>query len=418
MKIIKEHKTTSIQSFIFSVNGDRIFNDPSIQRRRSWDSNNKLGYKQSILDGTDTDNIVLCDIKSSMDNSHILNNMKDYEYFSNLWSKGYRYISIDGGNRTDFLIGEYNSINSPLSDDSYEFFESTISLVYLYNATKSQLHLSFLNKNSGVGTNSQEKRNSIEGVVSDFIRKIGYEYSSNLLTIESMNFSRMKDLEFVSQCLLYHQSKTTPLKDKGLNLMYKSPEIFNDKEFLGIINIWAMCMTFVYRTKSKIYKSFSFNLFMFLLEMSREHNCLINKDMIPDFVDKYLELDNKRIEDTLHNEPENNWSYLRRSLDKNLTYKFNWIYNDFHPFIEDYFNILDKKRLFTDMEKTLKHIENGCMVKRFDGTIEYVTILQMLNGKFYHGGHKNKPYSKGGKHDNDNLEIQSAFDNMSQSNRH
>jgi hypothetical protein len=58
------------------------------------------------------------------------------------------------------------------------------------------------------------------------------------------------------------------------------------------------------------------------------------------------------------------------------------------------------------------------MVKRFDGTIEYVTILQMLNGKFYHGGHKNKPYSKGGKHDNDNLEIQSAFDNMSQSNRH
>jgi hypothetical protein len=157
---------------------------------------------------------------------------------------------------------------------------------------------------------------------------------------------------------------------------------------------------------------------MFLLEMSREYNCILNKDMIDKFVDKYLELENKRKADTIHNEPSSNWNFLSRSMEKDLPYKFNIIYNDFKPFIGEYFYELDKKRLFTETEKILKHIDNGCMVTRLDGTIEYVTILQMLNGEFWNGGHKNEPYSKGGKGTMDNLEIQSAFDNKSQSNRH
>jgi len=136
------------------------------------------------------------------------------------------------------------------------------------------------------------------------------------------------------------------------------------------------------------------------------------------FVDKFLELDNKRTIDTVHNEPETNWSDLRRGIGKKLTYKFDYIYNDFLPFIEDYFYILDDKRLFTEFEKINKHIENGCLVTKMDGSVVYVTILQMLNGEFYHGGHKDKPYTKGGKNTLDNLEIQTASENISQSNRH
>jgi len=64
------------------------------------------------------------------------------------------------------------------------------------------------------------------------------------------------------------------------------------------------------------------------------------------------------------------------------------------------------------------HIENGYMVKLKDGSFEMVTILQMLNGEFYHGGHKLKPFTKGGKGDKYNLEIQRAEDNKSQGNRH
>jgi hypothetical protein len=416
--IVRKYKEETIQDFILSVRGNRIYNDPSIQRRTCWTKDNKLDYELSIIDGTDDSHITLCDIKSSMDYSYNKNNTNDYEYFSKLLAQGYRFISIDGGNRTDFLIKKYESISQPLSDESYEFFTSKIFLVTFENMSKSQLHSAFLHKNSGNAVNTQEARNCSEGVVSEFVRKVGSDYRVILSTIQRMKFTRMKDLEFVSQCLLYHQSKTTPLKDKGLNFLFKKPEIFNQKEFSGIIKIWAMCMTFVYRTNSKIYKTFSFNLFMFLLEMSREYNCILNKDMIDGFVDKYLELENKRKADTIHNEPISNWDFLSRSMEKDLPYKFNMIYNDFKPFIGEYFYELDKQRLFTETEKIIKHIENGYMVTRLDGTIEHVTILQMLNGKFYNGGHKKKPYSKGGKKTMDNLEIQSAFDNKSQSNRH
>jgi hypothetical protein len=79
--------------------GNKIYNDPSIQRRRNWDKNNKIGYRNSILSNTDTDNLVLCNIKDSMDNSLSTQNKMDYEYFSQIYNEVYRYISIDGGHK-------------------------------------------------------------------------------------------------------------------------------------------------------------------------------------------------------------------------------------------------------------------------------------------------------------------------------
>lgn len=421
MSIKKNYEVTNILSFVHSVMGNKIYNDPSIQRRRCWDKNNKIGYRNSILSNTDTDNLVLCNIKDSMDNSLSTQNKMDYDYFSQLYNEGYRYISIDGGNRTDFLLSEYQkSYNNyvPVSDDAEEFFNSKINVVYLSNCTKEQLHLSFLNKNSGNSANAQERRNATPGYISDFIRKVGGKYSGPLSVIEAIDFSRMKDLEFMSHLLMYHQSKTTPLNSNNLDILYRRGEIHNEKEFLSILNQWAMCITLTHMTKSKIYKTYAMNLFMFLLEMSREHKCVLNKDVIPLFVDKFLELDNKRTIDTVHNEPGTNWSDLRRGIGKKLTYKFDYIYNDFHPFIDNYFYILDDKRLFTEFEKINKHIENGCLVTKMDGSVNFVTILQMLNGEHYHGGHKDKPFTKGGKSNPDNLEIQDSSENMSQSNRH
>lgn len=421
MNIKKNYEVTNILSFVHSVMGNKIYNDPSIQRRRNWDKNNKIGYRNSILSNTDTDNLVLCNIKDSMDNSLSTQNKMDYEYFSQLYNEGYRYISIDGGNRTDFLLNEYQkNYNNyvPVSDDAEEFFNSKINVVYLSNCTKEQLHLSFLNKNSGNSANAQERRNATPGYVSDFIRKVGGKYSGPLSVIEAIDFSRMKDLEFMSYLLQYHQSKTTSLNSNSLDVLYRQSELHNEKEFLNILNQWAMCITLTKMTKSKIYKTYAMNLFMFILEMSREHKCVLNKDVIPLFVDKFLELDNKRTIDTIHNEPETNWSDLRRGIGKKLTYKFDYIYNDFLPFIDDYFYILDDKRLFTEFEKINKHIENGCLVTKMDGSVVYVTILQMLNGEHYHGGHKDKPHTKGGKTNPDNLEIQDASENISQSNRH
>lgn len=420
MSIIRKTESKSIEGFIRIIRGNKIYSDQSIQRRKVWGKSNRVGYHQSLVEGTDTSNIVLCDIKSSMDYASTSNNMKDYEYFSKLWNQGFRYISIDGGNRTEYLMDIYKGIdwNIPMSDEMSDFLDTEINLVCMFNATKLQLHKTFINLNSGVSGNSQEKRNAMEGIVSDFIRKVGIDYSGELLKISALNFSRMKDLELVSQFLLYHQSKITPIKDKSLTLMYKYIEIFNEKEFLNVMKIWGQCINLIHGTDSKITKTTSFNLFIFLLEIGRQYNCVLNKDLISEFVDKYLELENKRIVDTFYNPMESNWKYLSRYMAKNLDYKFECMYNDFHPFLGDYFYELDSKRLFSDMEKLAKCIETGGVVNRLDGSVEVYTPLQVENGKIINGGHKGKPHSKGGKSTYDNLELQESSDNKSQGNRH
>ena len=421
MKIIKNYESKTIESFCSLIKNNRIYYDKTIQRRKVWKPKDKVSYRESLVDGTDASDIVLCDIKSSMDNSYSEGNKKDYDYFSKLHNQGYRYISIDGGNRTDFLLGEYNNIDSnsqiPMSDEMFDFFNSEISLKYIYNASKNQLHRTFINLNSNTSANSQERRNAMEGIVSEFIRNIGIEYSVELQKIDKLTFSRMKDLELISQFLLYHQSKITTLKDKGLNKMFSNVEISNEKEFLNIMKVWGKCINLIHNTGSTITKGGSFNLFMFLLDMCREYKCILNKDLISEFVDKYLELDNQRIIDTFNNPMNSNWTYLCRTMVKNLKYKFDCMYNDFLPFIGDYFYKLDSKRLFTEIEKLSKCIDTGGVVSRLDGSTEIYTPLQVSNAKIINGGHK-VPSSKGGEGNYDNLELEVSSDNKSKGNRH
>jgi hypothetical protein len=248
---------------------------------------------------------------------------------------------------------------------------------------------------------------------------MGDTYQGSLGVIPKVNnFPRMKDLEHITSLLMYHQNPLIKPTPSNLKKLYEKPELDNQKEFTSIIKIWGMCITLMYVTNSKLSSSTSFNLFMFILDMNRKYRCVLNKELLPQFIEKYLELDNLRRANTVLNEPKTNWSLLNRTMGANLGYKFECIYEDFKPHINDYFYELDSKRLFTELEKIIKHIENGFMVKMGNGSYEVVTILQMLNGEFYHGGHKDKPFTKGGKGIMDNLEIQSAFDNMSQSNRH
>lgn len=418
MTIIKTYIPKSIRTFLDSVMGKRVYNDPTIQRRQVWKKNDKVSYRESLLDGTDSSNIVLADIKSSMENSFMTNNTKDYEYFSNLYNQGYRYISIDGGNRTDFLIEEYNKRIIPISDEMNDFLDILICVKTLYGATKTQLHKTFINLNSNTSANSQERRNAMEGVVSEFIRNIGSEYYNVLKMISGLDFTRMKDLELITQFLSYHQNRDKQMSSKNLDLLYGGSIIHNEKNFIEIMNIWSESISLIHKTGSEITRGSSFNLFMFLLNMQRDYNYVLNKEIISGFVEKYLELENNRIVETLNNPLKTNWTYLNRCMTKNILYKFECIYNCFLPFVDEYFYKLDSKRTFSKNEKLAKCVETNGIVKRLDGSLETITPLQVLNGKNIHGHHKNKPFSKGGNSDYDNLELLVASDNIKLSNKY
>jgi hypothetical protein len=420
MTIIKTYQPQTIRTFIDTVMSKRIYNDRTIQRRKVWKKSDKIGYRKSLLEVTDSSNIILADIKSSMDNSFMNNDTKDYQYFSNLYNQGYRYISIDGGNRTDFLIEEYNKIDRsiPLSDEMNDFLNIQICVQTIYGGSKSHLHKTFINTNSNTSTNSQEKRNATEGVVSEFIRKIGDEYYDELMMIDGLNYSRMKELELITQFLSYHQNRDKQMSSKNLDLLFESPAIVNEKNFMDIMNIWAKSISLINNTKSEITRGSSFNLFVFLLNMQRDYNYVLNKKTISEFVNKYLELENNRIAETLNNPLKTNWTYLNRSMTKNISYKFECVYNDFLPFVNEYFCKLDSKRTFSKNEKLMKCVETNGVVRRLDGSIEKITPLQALNGKNIHGHHKNIPFSKGGNSDYDNLELLVASDNIKLSNKY
>jgi hypothetical protein len=303
-------------------------------------------------------------------------------------------------------------------DDVWDFFNIPISVVIINNATKLDLHDIASYLNSGESWNKQEKRNACHGIISDFIRKWGNTYSETTKLIKGVTFPRMKDLELMSHFLLYHQSKGSTITNTNLNNLFKSSVIYNEKQFLDTLKTWSTCIQLIHETGSDITKSFSFNLFMYLLDMDRSYNSVLKKDTIQDFVNKYLKLENHRIESTCYNPSDSNWANINRNIVQFHIVKFNTIYNDMIPFVSDFFYTLDSVRTFTEKDKIAKCIETGGVINRLDGTTEVITPLQSTNGKKIHGNHKNKPHSKGGSTTFDNMDLMIAEDNLKLSNKY
>jgi hypothetical protein len=416
--ISKMRQDKSIRDFMQDVQ-KKVCYDESIQRRQVWTKRNETEYKECLSQGKDVSNIVMADIQSCMNHALFIGSDYDHKYFSELHKKSMRYVSIDGGNRTRYLMKLNSEVDwNNASDEEWDFFNTPISVVIIGNATKLDLHNIASYLNSGESWNNQEKRNAIHGVVSDFIRKWGNTYSETTKLIKGITFSRMKDLEFMSQFLLYHQSKGVNINNTNLNNLYKSPIIYNEKQFLDILKVWSECIHLIHETDSSITKSFSFNLFMYLLDVCRSYNSILKKDTVKNFVNKYVELENNRIKSTSGNPKENNWYDMNRNVTKDIVTKFNTIYNDMIPFISDFFYVLDNVRTFTEKDKIVKCIETGGVINRLDGSTEVITPLQSTNGKKIHGNHKNKPHSKGGRTTMDNMNLMIAEDNIKLSNNY
>lgn len=419
--ISKMRMDSTIREFINRlVKGNRICYDESIQRRQVWGKKNEVEYKKCLILGKDVSNIVMADVESCKNYALINKSSYDYEYFSNLYDNGTRYVSIDGGNRTRFLLKLYNEVdwNGNVEDDVFDFFNQTISVVVIGNASKLDLHDIASYLNSGESWNKQEKRNASYGVVSDFIRKWGNTYSETFKLIKGVTFPRMKDLELLSQFLAYHHYSGVPLSNGTLDKLFKNPEILNEKTFLEALKNWSKCIQLIHDTGSDISKSLSFNLFMYLIDMYRFYGSVLKKDSIDGFVNKYLELENNRIKNTFSNTPKENWTNINRNINQYMVIKFNTIYNDMLPYVTEYFYILDNVRTFSSMEKIAKCIETNGVVVRLDGSTEIITPLQSTNGKVVHGNHKEIPHSKGGPTTIENLNLMVPEDNIRLSNNY
>lgn len=393
-----------------------------IQRNYVWGDISKKGYNNSLIKGTAVGSFVLADVQTCFEKAKMEGNVGDMEFFDGFLKRKFEYISIDGNNRTQFILSEYEKHLKNYRDTSDEVrkvLNNEITINVIKYATKEELHQIAIDINSNTSWNNQEKRNAILSDVSNYVRNISDNMEPVSLKIKEINVKRLGDDEMYAIFLYYSQHRCNNVSTKNLNTMYKSNVgVENISLFEKTLSNWGKIVDYMIENKMGRMKSVSHNLFFFLWEMRFNHNYKLNDDMIEVFAQKYIELENERFEKSLDTNLDINlWYQLNRNVSKNIDKKVQRIIKDFENYAGDVFYKLDSVRNFKVEDKLRKCIETNGIINRLDGSIEIITPLQSMDGNIIEGDHP-IPHSKGGKTNPEtNLELLIKEDNRKKSDK-
>lgn len=203
--------TPAICSLIYLTNRYKDSIAPEeFQRPESWDDSDKTNYFNSLLMNRTESLAVFVDVVSAIEKLKILApNNRACKYFEYWKSQGYGYLILDANNRFKFCTsllndgwtiptGQYWYVNdggvfslnitpannkfSLLSDAIRRLIEERQMIVSVYTQIDYKgLSEVFLNVNSGVPLNPQEKRNAFGTEWADYVRKLRNN-NSDLMT--------------------------------------------------------------------------------------------------------------------------------------------------------------------------------------------------------------------------------------------
>ena len=407
------HRNTTelnIKGFIETY-AKKTFVDFRFQRRQVWKNKNKIGFRDSVLKGHLANPIIIVDVDSCIKHSQYNKNESDFQYFTEIKEKeGKSYISIDGNNRTNYILNENERVSGNPTPEDEIFFSTHIPITVFSFCTRMDMHTIAINTNRGIAWNKQEERNAIYGVMSDFIRDTSIKLSSATNFIHGVNKSRMQDDDLYAMLLTYHQHPVGNVSNALINSIYKKPSIDNQKEFIGILDIWAKIIQEVGGNKYRIDKSLAVNLFMFLYEMYHNSGRKFNEDLITDFSSIYIGLEESRILES------NDWKLKNRYANKYLIEKSDKIISDILSYVNIYFLRMDPKRSYSVDDKIEIYRKNGGDMFNLDGTTEEISLLQALNGNFINADHV-LPFSKGNPTSIENAQFLKKEDNLKKSDK-
>ena len=106
-----------IEKFDGEIGLDDSFNVGSLTEGR-WESRKAIGFIRSVIRGIAMQDIYLVDLQSCLDNS--VEGSEDWEYFKKWLDAGYKWLAVDGNNRT---ITCRNFFNDNIKIPSGEKFE-------------------------------------------------------------------------------------------------------------------------------------------------------------------------------------------------------------------------------------------------------------------------------------------------------
>ena len=234
------------------------------QRPECWKSADKKKYFTSILMNRLEGSFVFVDLTLAI---HKLESFapdnRACTFFKELKSQGYNYLTLDGNNRLKTLsqlfrdewtipAGQYSFV----LDDSVDHIElksstkfSSLPEVVRHLIEERQINISsynqidydglsevFLNVNSGVAPNPQEKRNAFGTEWADYVREIRNDDLSFMELIHGQNYMRRLECDqWIADalCLIRNVSadKVTGITQLTKNLLYTSKFIQSDAEY-------------------------------------------------------------------------------------------------------------------------------------------------------------------------------------------
>lgn len=197
----KNPQVVEIDYFLKKI--DRTVAPSEIQRPIAWGAKDRKAYLESILmnrlDGTFT--VVNMQTTIQAIESFGWQHDRVDKYFKTLMSRGFKYLTLDGNNRYTFIrdliedrysipVGTYNmligtdqlmSLTITKRNNLFSKLSTTVQdtilnrCVVLTEYTQldyAGLHEIFLNINSGVPLNAQEKRNAMDSDWAEYVRQL------------------------------------------------------------------------------------------------------------------------------------------------------------------------------------------------------------------------------------------------------
>ena len=421
MKIKSSTTTTSVRNFVETYTPEKTLILDSIQRGSVWNKSDKDEYYKSIQKGMTPNPIILADLETSLQKAKENESLVDLKKIENWLKQGFEWLSIDGGNRTDFKNEKYQEILEKygfknLPKEFKNFLDHNIDVKVFTNLTISEMHELAINVNKGKPWNNAEKRNATEGFISDFVRDCVNLHKSVFATyLNKSQVARKTPADIVGNFLYYFLHRTDTLNQKTLTSLYQKNNFDNVEIFKKLLSSWAKIVCEISKSNAKKERALMFNLFCFLSDL-RADGYELNLEKLSEFTKKYLETENTRI---LSDEKFTSRNIYWRDLNRHQTYykvKSKKIQEDLSEFINDFFIKKDKIRNFSFEDKIQKIKETNGRVENLDGTVIFEEPLNLLNGSVYHADHI-YPHAKGGEKDIDNLQFLTKKDNLKKSSK-
>jgi hypothetical protein len=363
-KVDSYKKEVSIEKFIKNW-FPKIYIDEAYQRFQVWSESSKYSFINSLYRGLVSNPIIIVNVEMCMSYAKdVAGNMEDYQYFKEIADKEFKYISIDGNNRSQTINAYYNkTLTKTVGDDeSREFFEDIDLDLYIYmNPTKEDIHDLAIKTNEGDSWNAQESRNAINTPIAKFIRD-NRKTLMGVFTdkVKITNLKRMKGDELLVKMLAYENYGKIKLSKDQLDEVYTDSNV-KTTTFTKVLTTLKKMMAF-HTADKKLHNSEFFNLYVTLSYFNK--NNMKIKDLSSFYLD-YHQASMLRRGSKKTYESENGkvvtWSGLNGNLGLDWDLKLETVLADID--MDKHITVQDEKRAFTTNQKVEIWKNSGGMVR-------------------------------------------------------